>query len=194
MGKILELKDFAKEHHIPILLDESSSFIKEYIVEHDVHSILEIGTASGYSAICFASVKDDVVVTTIEKDINRYTLACDNVKNFNLQDRIIIINADALDCTLDDTYDLIFIDAAKSQYIKFFEKYKHNLCPGGAIISDNLSFHGMVEDPTLTHNRNTRQLVGKIRKYIDFLKDNPEYDTTFYRIGDGLSVTTKKSD
>ena len=118
----------------------------------------------GYSAIKFASVNDDIYVTTIERDEERYNEAVKNISSNNLSDRINIINADALIYSDDNKYDLIFIDAAKSQYIKFFEKYKNNLSDNGVIISDNLSFHGIVEDITLTHNRNTRQLVGKIKK------------------------------
>ena len=106
--------------------------------------------------------------------------------------RITIINGDALETSIDGDFDLIFIDAAKSQYIKFFNKYKDNLTKTGVIISDNLSFHGMVEDISLTNNRNTRQLVSKIRKYIEFLETNPDFDTTFYKVGDGVSVSKKK--
>ena len=96
-----------------------------------------------------------------------------------------------LETEIDGKYDLIFIDAAKSQYIKFFEKYKFNLAHNGSIITDNLSFHGLVENPSLTKNRNTRQLVGKISKYIEFLKNNDEFKTEFYQVGDGVSVSKK---
>ena len=92
---------------------------------------------------------------------------------------------------LDDTFDLIFIDAAKGQYINFFEKYKKNLAPDGVFISDNLSFHGMVDDLTLTHNYSTIKLVKKIRKYIDFLKKNTEFSTKFFDFGDGISVSKR---
>ena len=110
-----------------------------------------------------------------------------------MNDRISIINADALGVEINDKYDLIFIDAAKSQYIKFFEKFEVNLNNNGVILTDNLSFHGLVENPSLTNNRNTKQLVGKIKKYIDYLKNNNNYDTKFYSIGDGISVSKKKN-
>ena len=181
MGKILEIKNKALENNIPIMQDEGINFICDYIKNNNIHNILEIGSAVGYSAINFASVREDVEVTTIERDINRYNEAIKNINDVNLNDRITIINGDALETKIDGTFDLIFIDAAKSQYIKFFNRYK-----------DNLSFHGIVDDISLTHNRNTRQLVGKIKKYIDFLKNNEEFDTTFYKLGDGVSVSKIK--
>ena len=191
MVNILEIKNYAKENNIPIMQDAGMDFICNYIKENNIKSILEIGSAIGYSAIRFASVESDILVTTIERDNKRYKEAIKNIKNECLEDRIKIYNADALEFEIFDKFDLIFIDAAKSQYIKFFEKYKSNLCDNGSIVSDNLSFHGFVEHPELTHNRNTRQLVGKIRKYIDFLKDNKEFNTTFYDVGDGVSVSKR---
>lgn len=192
MGEILKIKEYAHDNNVPIMLDEGMEFMCNYIKENNIKRILEIGSAIGYSAIKFASVDNDVYVTTIERDEKRYNEAVKNIKDNNLDDRITIINGDALVYEDNNKYDLIFIDAAKSQYIKFFEKYKKNLSDNGVIISDNLSFHGIVEDITLTHNRNTRQLVGKIKKYIKFLEENEEFDTTFYKLGDGVSVSKRK--
>lgn len=184
-----EIKKKALEANIPIMQDAGIEFICNYIKENNVKSVLEIGSAVGYSAICFAS--SGAVVTTIERDKERYDKAVENISACNLSDKITIINNDAFLVELKDKYDLIFIDAAKSQYIKFFEKYKNNLNTNGVIISDNLSFHGIVEDISLTHNRNTRQLVGKIKRYITFLEENEEFNTTFYKIGDGISVSKR---
>lgn len=192
MGKILDIKNKALENNVPIMQDEGINFICDYIKNNNIHKVLEIGSAVGYSAINFASVDDSVEVTTIERDINRYNEAVKNINDVGLNERITIINGDALETNIDGKYDLIFIDAAKSQYIKFFNKYKENLNSDGVIISDNLSFHGIVDDISLTHNRNTRQLVGKIKKYIDFLENNDEFDTTFYKLGDGVSVSKFK--
>jgi len=166
-------------------------FLTNYIKENNIKSILEIGSAIGYSAIKMALVDRDIKVTTIERDIDRYNIAIKNINDFNLNDRINIINDDALTIELNDKYDLIFIDAAKSQYIKFFEKFEKNLNINGVIVSDNLSFHGFVEDDSKTNNRNTKQLVKKIRKYIDYLKNNPDYKTMFYKLGDGVAISIK---
>ena len=120
-----------------------------------------------------------------------YDKAIENIKAFNLGNRIDVIFGDALDVEINETYDLIFIDAAKSQYIKFFEKFKHNLDKKGVIVTDNLEFHGLVEDSS-NCSRNTKQLVNKIKKYIEFLKNNEEFETNFFSIGDGISISKIK--
>ena len=191
MVHILNIEENARLRNIPVMLDGGMEFILEYIKNNDVKSILEIGSAVGYSAIRVASISEDIKVTTIERNVDLYKEAVNNIKEFGLEDRINIICGDALETEIDGKYDLIFIDAAKSQYIKFFEKYKFNLAHNGSIITDNLSFHGLVENPSLTKNRNTRQLVGKISKYIEFLKNNDEFKTEFYQVGDGVSVSKK---
>lgn len=191
MNEISDIKQFARKNAVPVLKDEGADFICSYIIEHDVKQILEIGTAIGYSAIRFAKAKDDVFVTTIEVDIDREIRAKQNIQDCGLEDRITAVFGDALMMDLEGKFDLIFIDAAKAQYIKFFEKYKKNLAPGGVFISDNLSFHGMVDDLSLTHNASTIRLVKKIRRYIDFLKTNTEFHTDFYKCGDGIAVSKR---
>ena len=194
MGKILELEEYAFENNIPIMQKEGINFLIEYIKNNNIISILEIGSAIGYSAISIASINPNIKVTTIEKDIERYNIACKNINDFNMSNQIDIILGDALETNINGLFDLIFIDAAKSQYITFFEKYKLLLNDNGVIVSDNLSFHGLVEDPSKTTNRNTRQLVGKISRYIEYLKNNQEYETIFYNLGDGISVSKKKEE
>ena len=191
MQEISDIKTYAKSHDVPIMQDGGIEFICQYIQEHDVKSVLEIGSAIGYSAIRFAKMKDNIKVTTIEIDLERYIRAVQNIKDNGLNERISIYNADALTFETAEKFDLIFIDAAKAQYIKFFEKYKNNLAQNGVIISDNLSFHGMVEDMSLTTNYSTIKLVRKIKKYVDFLKGNTEFHTDFYSIGDGISVSKR---
>ena len=189
--RIEELEDYARENNIPIMQKDGIEFLTEYIKENNIKSILEIGSAIGYSAIKMALVDNDIKVTTIERDKERYDIAVDNINKFNLNDRISIILGDALETNIVGEYDLIFIDAAKSKYIKFFEKYELNLKKDGVIVTDNLSFHGLVEDDTKTINRNTRQLVRKIRNYIEFLKNNNKYETIFYKLGDGVAISKR---
>ena len=193
MQNIDDIKLYAAKNSIPIMRDGGIEFICSYIKEHNIKRILEIGTAIGFSTIEFAKVSPDIKVTTIELDIDRHIRALQNIHDSGLDDRITAINADALQLDLDEQFDLIFIDAAKAQYINFFEKYTKNLAPDGVFISDNLSFHGMVEDLTLTHNYSTIKLVKKIRKYIEFLKQNSLFSTTFFDFGDGISVSKRKS-
>jgi predicted O-methyltransferase YrrM len=193
--KILDMEEYAREHNVPIIEKDSIAFIMKFIKANDIKDILEIGSAIGYSAILMASVKDDIKITTIERDETRYMECLKNVKNCNMQDKISVVYQDALEVNLSGvSYDLIFIDAAKGQYTKFFEKYKYFLKPGGVIISDNLKFHGHVGNRDQIASRNLKQLVGKIENYIDFLKENEEFETKFYDVGDGLSVSIKKND
>ena len=116
-----------------------------------------------------------------------------NIKKMQLEKRITIIFQDALEVELEDMYDLIFIDAAKGQNINFFEKFEANLNEKGTIITDNIQFHGLVDkDESEIESRNLRSLVRKIKKYLEFLENNTEYQTEIYRIGDGISVSRKK--
>ena len=193
MVHIRVIEEYAKENNVPIMMKDGIEFLTNYIKENNVKTILEIGSAIGYSAIKMALVDKDIKITTIERDINRFNEAVKNIKEFNLENQIEIINADALEYTTDKQFDLIFIDAAKAQYIKFFEKYKTNLKQDGTIISDNLDFHGLVKNPELTSNRNTKQLVRKINTYIEFLKENKEFKTEFISLGDGIGISKRQS-
>lgn len=188
-----EIKDDAVKTNIPIIEDDSLNFITDYIVKNDIKKVLEIGTAVGYSSIVMALSSPLVTITTIERDKDRYLKAVENIKKMNLEDRITIIYGDALDIDLKGMYDLIFIDAAKSQNIKFFEKFKQNLDVCGTIITDNLSFHGMTsKDLKDIESKNVRGLVKKINKYKEYLRENEEFKTKFYKLGDGLAVSRKK--
>lgn len=192
MEEISKIKKFAKINSVPIMKDEGIDFICDCIVKNNVKSILEIGTGIGYSSIRFARAKDDVFVSTIEFDIERYHEAVKNVADNNLMDRILVYLGDAASFTFDRKFDLIFIDGPKAQYQKFFEHFQDNLSEKGVFISDNLSFHGMVDDLSLTHNYSTIKLVKKIRKYIDFLKTNKNFETEFLSLGDGIAITKRK--
>ena len=178
-----EMEEYAKENNIPIMMDDGLKFIEDYIKKNNVKRILEIGSAIGYSAIRMC-LNENICITTIERDEVRYKEAVKNIKKAKLENQITLIYDDALNIDLDEKYDLIFIDAAKGQYIKFFEKFEKNLSEKGAIISDNLKFHGYTEQKERIKSKNLRQLVNKIRKYIEFLKENNTYQTTFYDIGD----------
>ena len=189
MGSITNLEIYAKENNVPIIQKEGLNFLIEYIKQNNVKTILEIGTAIGYSSINMALASDDIQITTIERNEKMYKQAIKNIKDFNLENRINVIYGDALDTVVQDKYDLIFIDAAKAQYIKFFEKYKQNLQMNGTIITDNLNFHGLALHPEEIHSKNLKALVRKINNYKDFLINNKEFQTVFYEIGDGIAVS-----
>ena len=117
-----------------------------------------------------------------------------NVKKCGMEKKINVVYQDELELNLSEDlkYDFRFIDDAKGQYTKFFEKYKNFLNPNGTIITDNIKFHGYVGESSKLDKGNLKSLVEKIENYIEFLKSNTEFDTKFYDIGDGLSVSTCK--
>lgn len=190
---VRKIKQYAEDNNVPIMLQEGIDFLTTYILKNHVKNILEIGTAIGYSAIMMALVDPDVKVTTIERDEVRYLEALKNVKSLGLEDRITLIYNDAFNVKLEETFDLIFIDAAKAQSIKFFEMFERNLNRNGAIITDNLKFHGLVDqNEDEIKSKNLKALIRKIKDYINYLKNNEKYKTEFFDVGDGISVSVKK--
>lgn len=189
---IKEMEKYAEEKNVPIMQKRGMNFLCKFIEKNEIKTILEVGTAIGYSAINMALVNEDINIVSIERDQEKYIEAIKNIKKCKLEKRITLILGDALNIELKDKFDMIFIDAAKGQYTNFFNKYKDNLEEDGFIVSDNIDFHGFVEDMDKIKNRNLRQLVTKLKKYIDFLKNNDEYDTKFYKVGDGIAITYKK--
>ncbi len=192
----MEMEEYAREKNIPIMEKDGIAFLMKYIKAHNIKSVLEIGSAIGYSAILMASSSPDVKVTTIERDETNYMECLKNVKKCGFEQKVNVVFQDALELNLAEgtEFDLIFIDAAKGQYTKFFEKYKFFLAKGGTIITDNLKFHNYVGKSKEIESKNLRQLVTKIENYIDFLKNNEEFDTEFIDVGDGLSVSVRKNE
>lgn len=192
---IKDLKEYAIDNNIPIMQDDGINYLITFIKKNGITSILEIGSAIGYSAIVMASIDPNIRITTIERNQERYLEAVKNIKKFNLEDRIEIIFNDALDVNIDSKYDLVFIDAAKGQNIKFFEKFERNLNSNGFIITDNMDFHGLTDKaPGEIESRNVRQLVRKINEYKDYLFSRKDYDVEILNIGDGLAVASKKEE
>ena len=190
---IREMKQYAEVNSVPIMVDEGIDFLTTFILKNHVKNVLEIGTAIGYSAIMMALVDPNLKITTIERDEVRYLEALKNVKAFDLENRITLIYNDAFNVKLDEKFDLIFIDAAKAQNIKFFEMFERNLEYRGVIITDNLKFHGLVDKKEEEiKSKNLRSLVRKIKDYVDYLKTNEKYNTEFFEVGDGISVSTRK--
>ena len=123
-----------------------------------------------------ASINKNIKVTTIEKDTVRYLEAGSNIQKYNLNKQIKIINKDATEVEINDKFDLIFIDASKGKNTFFFNKFKDNLNKNGTIITDNLSFHGLVEDESLIKTKNQRGIVNKIKDFKSFLDNNEEFN------------------
>lgn len=188
-----EIQIYAEENNVPIMTNDGITFLTNYIIKYKVQKILEVGTAIGYSAIMMALANPEAEITTIERDEKRYLEAIKNIKKFGLEDRINLIYKDAFDVNINEEFDLIFIDAAKAQNTKFFEKFEKNLKNTGTIITDNMNFHGLVDkDPSEIESRNLRALLRKVRDYKKFLEENEKYETEFYDIGDGIAVSRLK--
>ncbi len=190
------MEEYASNHKVPILKEEGLDLLVSIIKMNNVKNILEIGTAIGYSSSVFALINKDIRIDTIERDELMYQEALKNINALGLESQINIIFEDALNVDLStlklDQYDLIFIDAAKSQYTNFFTKFEVKLRKGGIIFSDNLLFHGLVENASGKESRNLNQMLRKIRAYNEWLSNNEAYDTTFLRIGDGIAISIKK--
>lgn len=190
---IRKMEKYADEKGIPIMEKEGINFLTEFIKLNKIKNILEIGSAIGYSAINMALTGSDVTITTIERDKDRYIKAVKNVKEMNLDDRITLILADALEFNTSEEFDLIFIDAAKSQYLKFFNKFSNNLKTKGYIVTDNIKFHGFTFSDKSKLSRNLRQLITKLEKYVDFLNNNEEFKTRFFDVGDGIAISRRRN-
>ena len=189
--ELLQIEEYAKDNYIPIMLKDGIEYLCDYIRKNNIKNILEIGSAIGYSAIKMALVSDDINVTTIEKDEERYNMAVSNIHKFNLDNRINIILKDAKEVELTSKFDLIFIDASKGNNIYFFNKFASNLVDSGVIITDNLSFHGRVEDANLITSKNQLGIVNKIKDFINFLDNNKDFTTTYISVGDKIAISKR---
>lgn len=191
---IREMKKYAIDNKVPIMQDDGIDFLTEFIVKNQINSVLEIGSAIGYSSIMMALANPNLKITTIERDRDRYLEAVKNIKKAELEDRITLVFNDALETNIEGNFDMVFIDAAKGQNIKFFEKYETNLNKEGYIITDNMNFHGLVDKVDVEiPSRNLRALVRKIRDYRTFLLNNSNYQVEFLNLGDGIAIAKKNS-
>lgn len=196
MKSFEQIEQRALEHNIPIMQKEGIAFLIDTCRQYQCHSCLEIGSAIGYSAMMIASNLENCVVETIEIDKTRYDEAIENIQNYQLTNQIHIHLGDALQFPIEklhrQTFDCLFIDAAKAQYQKFFERYMPLIKQGGICIVDNLDFHGMIYDIDHIKNRNTKQLVKKIKRFKDWIFDHEEYTVKYYPIGDGICVIKRR--
>ncbi len=189
-----QMRSYASLNGVPIIKDEGLYFLIENIKKYNVKNILEIGTAIGYSASIMVKC-NNAKVTTIERDPKMYNEAIKNIKNQNLTNKIRVVYADALEAypmVSDQKYDLIFIDAAKGQYQKFFQMYSRLLNNNGIIICDNMDFHDLVFKDVSTLTRGARGIVTKLKRFKNFLDTNDDFVTTYYHIGDGMTISYPK--
>ena len=186
--------EYGIEHKYPIMELNGIANLLFMIKQNNVKRILEIGTAISYSAHMMASVPFVERIDTIERDLDTAKIAEEFIKNGPSSDVINLIIGDALEIDnnlLLNEYDLILFDAAKVQNIRFFEKYSPLLKEQGILVTDNILFHGCVENrENLT--KNVLNMVKKIDKYNEFLKQLDNYNTYFLPVGDGQAIAVKK--
>ena len=188
--KLEQIKEKALDTHIPIIMDDTLEYIYELYRNNPISSILEIGTAVGYSAICFTNIlKEDGFIDTIERDIERIEEAKENIKKAEVEDKINIISGDAVEIlpTINKKYDMVFIDAAKGKYPFFLKEALRMLNENGIILADNILYKGYVMSDYNKHKQRTA--VRNLREYIKEVTENPNLETEILEIGDGLAVT-----
>lgn len=193
MKTIKQIKEKALEEHIPIIMDDTLEVVGELLQELKPNKILEIGTAVGYSAICFSKyLSEGGRIDTIERDKERAQEAKINIKDLNLEEKINIIIGDAMEIlpTLNEKYDMIFIDAAKGKYPFFLKEAIRMLSDKGIIIADNILYKGYTLSDYNKHKQRTA--VRGLREFLKELEENEELKTKLLEIGDGLTITRRK--
>ena len=185
-----KIKQKALEEHIPIIMDDTLEVVANILSKIKPKRILEIGTAVGYSAICFSNyLASDGKIDTIERDSIRASEARNNIKKVEVEDRINIYEGDAVEIlpTLQEKYDVVFIDAAKGKYPFFLQEALRMIKPGGTIIADNVLYKGYVMSDYNKHKQRTA--VRNLREYIAEITQNPNLETQILEVGDGLAIT-----
>lgn len=189
-----ELLKEARSEHIPVIHSEAGRFLEVLLGIIKPKKILEIGTAIGYSAMLMhTACEGNVKITTIERDKDMIERAKVNLKKAGILEDVTIIEGDALEKIkeADGEFDFVFIDAAKGQYMKFFEEIRKKVHSGSVIITDNVLFMGKVAEPGIPPRKH-RTIVVNLREYLDFLCSQEELDTSIIPLGDGMAITKVK--
>ncbi len=189
-----KIKKESLEEHIPIIMDDTLEAIENYLKEERLDRILEIGTAVGYSAICFTEfLSSKGIIDTIEREEQRVIKAKENIKKAKVEEKINIYEGDAVEIlpTINEKYDVIFIDAAKGKYPFFLKESLRLIKPSGIIFADNILYKGYVMSDYNKHKQRTA--VRNLREYIKEVSENPNLETEILEVGDGLAVSKIKN-
>ena len=188
--ELKKVKEKALENHIPIIMDDTLEVISNILKKVKPTRILEIGAAVGYSAMCFSEfLQEDGFIDTIERDSERIEEAKVNFKNVGVENKIHLYEGDAVEIlpTLNNKYDVVFIDAAKGKYPFFLEQALRMLNPNGVIIADNVLYKGYVMSDYNKHKQSTA--VRNLREYIARVNEDANLDTEILEVGDGLAIS-----
>lgn len=193
-GYLLEMEEYAFKNHVPIVHPEVGQFLKVLINIKKPKKILEIGTAIGYSASLMATAMGESgEILTIERREDMINIAQENIEKNGLSGKIKIVPGDAEEIlpNIKDSFDFIFLDAAKGKYLEFFSYCIDNLADNGIIASDNVLFKGMVASDDLVIRRK-KTIVKRMREYLDYICNNESFESCIIPIGDGVALTYKK--
>ena len=191
--ELKKIKEKALEEHIPIIMDDTLEVIEKYLKDNKPKKMLEIGTAVGYSAICFTEfLSEEGIIDTIEREHARVIEAKENIKKAEVEGKINIYEGDAVEIlpTLEGKYDAIFIDAAKGKYPFFLKESLRMLKSDGIIFADNILYKGYVLSDYNKHKQRTA--VRNLREYIKETTEDERLDTKILEVGDGLAITKFK--
>lgn len=191
--ELKKIKQKALQEHIPIIMDETLEVIEKYLKENPPKRILEIGAAVGYSAMCFSEfLADGGKIDTIERDEERIKEAKINFKNVEVEEKIKLYEGDAVEIlpTLNEKYDMVFIDAAKGKYPFFLKEALRMINENGIIFADNILYKGYVMSDYNKHKQRTA--VRNLREYIKEVSENPNLETEILEVGDGLAISRIK--
>ena len=187
--ELKKIKELALENHIPIIMDDTLEVIEKVLKDENPKRILEIGTAVGYSASCFVRVCPDVIVDTIELNEERYNEALVNLKNIGIENNVNVYLGNAVEIlpTLNNNYDIVFIDANKGKYPVFLQEAIRMINNNGLIIADNVLYKGYVMSDYNKHKQRTA--VRHLREYLKEATENEMLETEILEVGDGLAIT-----
>ena len=180
---------------VPIIRKETQSFLKTLLVMHKPRKVLEIGTAVGFSALLMSAyLPEGGHITTIENYEKRIPIARENFRQAGKEGMISLIQGDALAVMkeLTEAYDLIFMDAAKGQYIHYLPEAVRLLAPGGVLVSDNVLQGGDVLESRFAVERRDRTIHSRMREYLYELKHHDQLQTSILPLGDGVALSVRK--
>lgn len=203
-GELEEFRLYCEKEHIPVIRRDTESFLKNLLYIHNPKRLLEVGTGAGYSATVFAKTSPMCEIATIEMIDKRIEDAKSNLKRYNVEDRVRLIDGDASDILgkmvkhmsgwpTHKLFDFVFIDCAKSRYRDFFDRALKITKSGAIIICDNVLLDGRTVSDSFIEKRRDKTSTGKMREFVEYLSKKDEHThTSLLEIGDGLTFSVKK--